>query len=351
MIIPVNAVYLRFMPTDYKRSIFFLQVLAILIAPLLLAPLSSKSQGCEKVKMTDFPKQDLPTDADRSDFGKEETSNKYYYGIGVPIDYVKARHLAFIEMERLSDNGEAPFEGASMLMMLYANGFGVTRDLDISIRLACANVGGTDAEIEGRVRHLKDLKSGAAKGVFDLCDDITSGYMSGWCAGTQSAIADIVRKSKMDSVMKNWPEQDRVAYKQLREAAEAFFGERVLAEVDLSGTARAALQVEEEDSLEENFKEEIFKADTCAFTEYAIADFIKADKELNAVYARIMDAKKPGWGTVTQEGIRSTQRTWIRYRDAWVIFGAVRCPEMTAASWKTLITKERMIQLENFADD
>jgi uncharacterized protein YecT (DUF1311 family) len=64
-----------------------------------------------------------------------------------------------------------------------------------------------------------------------------------------------------------------------------------------------------------------------------------------------MNVKKPEWGTVTKEGIKSTQRKWIRYRDAWVVFGGVRCPEITDTSWKTLITRERIAQLQDFVDE
>jgi len=132
-----------------------------------------------------------------------------------------------------------PFAGASILMMIYANGFGVRRDLDLSIRLACANVGFAEAEIEGRVEHLKKLRSGEESGVFDLCDDITSGYMSGFCEGVHAEMEALRRKATVDSVVNGWPEKDRVAYASLRKSASDFFGARTMSEVDMSGTARA----------------------------------------------------------------------------------------------------------------
>src|ERR1700738_2989397 len=108
---------------------------------MLTAPLAVHSQDCEKVKLSDFPKTDFPKLIDTSYSKQEELkingSYKFYYGIGVPVDYVKARQLAFVEMA-LNKHKDAshPFAGASILMMLYANGFGVDRNLDLSIRLA-----------------------------------------------------------------------------------------------------------------------------------------------------------------------------------------------------------------------
>jgi len=332
-----------------KRSLFLLFILAVLAMPL-----ASQSQECEKMRIADFPKKDLPADVDlghvkRTDI-KEEEAYKYYYGIGVPVDYVKARRLAFMEMAALGGQ-EDPLEGSSILMMLYANGYGVDRNLDISIRLACANVGGAGAEVEGRLIHLKDIKSGNSKEPFDICDDATSGYMAGFCESVHSELADIARKTMMDSVINKWSKRDQAAYEKLRGAAGNFFYQRVSSEIDESGTARVAIVEQESGSLEDGFKAEILNADKCDFIKYSAQDFIDADKELNLLYSKIMNGQLPVWGTVTKEGIRSTQRAWIRYRDAWVAFGAVRCPEMTDISWKTFITKERVSQLQELADE
>lgn len=333
----------------YKKLLFLFFLLVILAMPQ-----TSRSQECEKMKISDFPKKDLPSGIDLGHIKpadiKDDEACKYYYGIGVPVDYEKARHFAFMEMAALNGK-EDPLEGSSILLMLYANGFGVQRNLDISIRLACANVSGATAEVEGRLQHLKDIQSGKNKEVFDICDDATSGYMSGFCSSVQTELAEIARKAAMDSVIKRWPEPSRLAYKRLREAASGFFSERLNSEVDESGTARVWMVDQESEALEDGFKSEMMDADKCNFTTYSAQDYAAADKELNSLYSRIMTDKDFSWGTVTKEGIRATQRKWIRYRDAWVEFGAVRCPGVTAASWNTLITQERIAQLREFIDE
>jgi hypothetical protein len=76
---------------------------------------------------------------------------------------------------------------------------------------------------------------------------------------------------------------------------------------------------------------------------------MKADKELNAVYAKVMQWKDTlDWGTVTRAQIKGVEKKWIPYRDAWVAFGLIRCPELPGDSWKTLLTEERISQLKGF---
>jgi len=316
---------------------------------ILLFPSQLRSQDCKKVTLADFPKKDLPTAADRQHL-KKEASHIYYYGIGVPVKYTKVRQLAFLELER-SGAQENTFEACSVLIMLYANGLGVSRNLDLCIRMACANIGGAGAEVEGRVQHLKDLKASGSKERFDICDDITSGYMSGWCTSLHSELGDIDRKANLKKLIKSWSQKDQAAYTRLAKIAGSFINARVLGEVDMSGTARAAMENEESDAQENNFFAKLEQADSCSFPSYTTEDFIKADKELNRIYGKIMKDKDFHFGTVTQKDIRSTQLEWIKYKDALVIFGATKCPQTTESSLKTLLTNERIAELKDFTDE
>lgn len=330
-----------------KRIIYLLYILVI-----MMMSTESRSQDCQKVKISDFPKKDIPSNDYKSI--SQEKSYKYYYGIGVPIDYVKARKLAFNEMKKHTDK-EDIFEGSTILMMLYANGYGVERNLDISIRLACANVEGAHAEISGRVEHLKEIKSAGSNERFDICDDITSGFMMGYCRSIPSELAEVRRKTTIDSLMKNWPKKDKQAFEKLSQAASHFFDARTTYEVDLTGTARSMFSIEESDSLETIFLSDMLKSDKCMIRPYSPVDFIKADKKMNAIYSTIMLDKRfddtTVNGEITKEGIKTTQQKWILYRNAWVIFGATRCPKIPASSWKTLITKERIVQLKDLASE
>lgn len=66
--------------------------------------------------------------------------------------------------------------------MIYASGKGAQRNLDLALKFACEMATIASAEKAGRVAHLEKLKAEGWTGSnFDVCDDITSGYMSGFC--------------------------------------------------------------------------------------------------------------------------------------------------------------------------
>lgn len=275
------------------------------------------------------------------------TSSNYYYGIGVPVNFDTARYYAFIE---LADGNDGPLDGAAVLLMLYANGYGVQRDLELSLRLACGNVGGAPAEIEGRAQHLNSMKTGTGD-PFDICDDITSGYMMGFCASIVYDKKEQERDMAVAEILQNWPAADTMAYNRLSVVAGNFFNARIDGEVDVSGTARAAIVLGEYDALEEGFAEKTAKADRCSIVPYSATDFNKADAELNTVYKKLMATKDFEYGTVQLATIKEAQRIWITYRDAWVAFGKIRCPQLPAEAWKTMLTLERIVQLKEFTGD
>jgi hypothetical protein len=320
----------------------------LLAISLLLITLTCKSQDtCPKVKITDFPKKDLPPSSFSPEKLKFKASENYYYGIGVHIDYVTARYLAFTEMN--SSEGEPALGGSTVLMMLYANGYGIKRDFDISIRLACGNVGFAPAEVEGRMQHLRDMKAGKSSGVFDVCDDITSGYMGGYCESIITDKNKYHRQAIIDSVIGSLPNLDTSIFNKLQASATKFFETRSSNEVDLSGTARAAFELAESDSLERGFLDKILKANECAFKKYSADDFKKADDELNTTYVKVMHiTNTDGWGTVTKAGIKSAEIKWIPYKEAWIAFGKKMCPEIPEYTWETILTQERTSQLEQF---
>jgi uncharacterized protein YecT (DUF1311 family) len=235
-----------------------------------------------------------------------------------------------------------------MLMTIYANGVGASRNYDLAIKLAC-KIEGAPAEVEGRVEHLEKLKAKNWQGRdFSLCDDITSGFMQGHCAAHEQRFADIKRENKLAALMAAWSPEDRNAYSVLRETARRFFEARVDNEVDLSGTARSAFIIEEEAALERDFAQSLNELEQGKAPTYSSEDFRLADGKLNSVYRRVQNAKPSLWGTVTKEGIKNTQRVWIKYRDAWVVFADRKYPAVGADSIMTRLSKKRTRMLEEF---
>jgi hypothetical protein len=297
-------------------------------------------EACARAGKPEFPAADRPTEAEaRAVAATDCDPEALYYGIGAPADPVAARRCAFV---RLSGVGDAS-AGAAVLMMIYANGRGAARDLGIAIALACADREGVaQAERVGRIDHLLAMKAGDEAGAFDLCDDITSGRMMGYCASLQERRETGARDARLAAIAARVPGRAKGALARLDAAAKAFFDARVEHEVDLSGTARAALQIEERTRLRDGFLASL-EALLAAPPAWADRDrdFEKADRALNAAYRAALAAEPGSRGTVTADGTRATQRLWIPYRDAWTAFGTALYPNVSAPAWKAWVTRAR----------
>jgi uncharacterized protein YecT (DUF1311 family) len=304
-------------------------------------------QICQRVKDVALPAKDRPTFEEKKSLAQCD-SEDLYYGFGKSADPVTARKCAYIEMDKGKDE-EPAFGGRAMLMMVYANGKGAERNFDVAIKLACT-LQGAPAEMEGRVQHLAKLKEQHWAGNdFSICDDITSGYMQGFCAGQQERFEAVTRNNRLKLILGRWSADDQQAFAALRQAASEFFKSSTENEVDLSGTIRSAFQIQHEASLNDGFVSSLQQFELGHLPNFSAADFARADAALNAAYQKIQQKKKDdNWGTVTAEDIKKTQRVWIPYRDAWLVFGQKKYPGVSADSWKTWLTQERTRMLQHF---
>jgi len=310
--------------------------------------------ACKAVRDLDPPAADWPgSDVAASLVGCD--SGALYYGIGMKADPVRARQCALMETQR-PDGNDSPFRGTAMLMTIYANGRGAKKDLDLATSLAC-RIDDAPAAIDGRVQHLQALKQDESPGEFGYCDDITSGLSSGQCAAHEAALKTTGRSARRDKLTAGWSAAARQAFVPLQEAADFYAKTSGENEVDLSGTARAAFAVEQEERLRKSFADLLRTLESGGLKQGAA--FKTEDARLNAVYRRIMASKTPPdergpyasadslpWTTVTRSGIRETQRAWLRYRDAWVAFAAVRYPALDADALRAELTRQRLAQLQ-----
>lgn len=275
-----------------------------------------------------------------------------YYGEdgrGLHADPVAARHCAYRER----GTGEAIarqdryFGGSGLLMMLYANGLGVKRNLPLARRFAC-EYGGAPAEVEGRLRRIDAIARGEVRDPMDLCDDITSGLMMGVCAGRGADVAQADRERQWDAVQATWTPAQRSALAELRKAAKAYFDNVASLENDMSGTARAAIATEAYERLDSALIADIERFERRERPRKVPADRARDDRTLNSVYHKVLAAldvakRKDAYafGTVTAEGVRTTQRSWLRYRDAWVALAAARWPATPAEVWLAWLSEAR----------
>lgn len=175
--------------------------------------------------------------------------------------------------------------------------------------------------------------------------------MEGFCQSILSEKLATLRDSARSVLIKSWSPPSQVAFDTLWDKAETFIDSRTMLEVNFLGTARVAIQDQEEDSLKDEFLHHLQLLDQCSVPKGSIQDFEKADQELNQAYAKLMKAGVDQTTTVTKEGIRDTQRRWIPYRDAWVKLVMIHCPQLDPVSIKIMLTRERTAQLTDLGEN
>ncbi|WP_237478277.1 lysozyme inhibitor LprI family protein [Lichenibacterium dinghuense] len=307
---------------------------------------------CAKLKGVVPPAADAPTPAEAASLA-DCSSEALYFGIARPADPKAARLCAFVE-KRNADPQVTNFgyTGDNTLMLVYANGLGAARNLDVATALAC-RVDGAPAENDGRVKHLADLKAKNWQGTdFSLCDDITSGLMMGVCAAHEQLITRAKREATLAKAMAGWSPAERAAFAPLKRAEGAFADAHGRNEVDLSGTGRGAFETEAEEQVNDAFLALVGDVDAGRVAADGAAGAKAADDALNAAYkallARAPELSRYGSG-MSAAGFAETERLWIRYRDAWVAFAKVRKPDLAPDALLARLSRERAAQLKAVA--
>ena len=296
---------------------------------------------CDGVKDVALPAQDRPSPEEAKAL-TNCVSEDLYFGFGQPVDLAKARQCAYLEMER--DNKNLPFAGRAILMMVYANGKGASRNFDVAIKLGC-EMSGAPNDVAGNVHQLARFKEGHWSGDnFSVCDHSSGRYMYLQCAILQDRFDKPERDKRLNAMVSQWNAQDRQAFQPLQLAAERFFNTHASQEADLEAT----IEVHEKAFLERGFSSMLEQCERGELPRFTAEQFGQADAALGTVYSKIQTGTVQRWGTVTVEGIRTAQQAWISYQDAWVTFGKQKYPGVSTESWKTWLIQQRVEMLDFF---
>jgi hypothetical protein len=269
-------------------------------------------------------------------------SEPLYYGEGRTADYGEARLCAFVEADGADDR---TFGGSTILMEIYANGLGVTRNLDLATAYAC-ELEGAPAENDGRVLHLQALKSKVES--FDYCNDVTSGWAGSECEARASTLASFARDARLSALEAKLPPSARASYDGLREALDGFIEVHADGEVDQSGTGRAGFVIEEEDAVRDQFVRDLERLLSGKWPVASDAAARDADAHLNASYRKTLAwaDSSDNMSTVHANAIRKAQRAWLVYRDAFVRFAAAAAPRVSRDAVLARVTNLRNAELD-----
>ena len=255
------------------------------------------------------------------------------------------------EWRQVRDCAEASGDDA-VLMMLHANGYGTPRDAGRAIYHAC-RLDAAKAEMELRVGYLASPAAAADTHPFDLCDHITSGRMGGVCAAIGKGRDDRVRAARLDRFAASLSPRARQAFAHLRTTA-ATFTRGSAREVDMTGTGGPGFTFRQSGRRDEEFLDTLLKAASGTLPHATAEQFAELDRELNDVYRNLLalpseqenHPERIRSSTVTREEVRSTERAWLTYRDAWEPFLEAAGLPVDLASIKAALTRQRIAQLK-----
>jgi uncharacterized protein YecT (DUF1311 family) len=243
----------------------------------------------------------------------------------------------------------------AVLMMLYANGYGVPHDRDRAIHHACSLEFVAKAEMEGRIAHLVD---GNAPGkAFDLCDDITSGAMGARCTERREAQDSRVREARLNRAARSLPASSGAAFAKLRQAAGRYATEAGYSETDANGTAAADFAYRRQARLREQAMQAMLDTIAGKLPPSTPAEYAARDRELNQIYDELMaiPSKQTDWpdrigdSTIQHADVRKGERLWLAYRDAFVAFSATLPLGANAHAIGSLLTAQRIAELRDVA--
>jgi hypothetical protein len=270
----------------------------------------------------------------------------FYYGIGQRADPERARQCAFLQAEHGRDDG---FSGESLLMAIYANGRGAARNLDAARHFACSQ-NYSPAEREGRLAHFAAMQAGTGPARhFDYCDDITSGAAEGQCAAHGERIAAAGRARALAALTAHYNPAQRLAWRRLLHARDFYLDAEANGETMRGGTAEPAFWIQGRGQSSDVFVDVMQRLHQGRLP---TASFAVADRTLNEAYAarrRVMVAEngpgEPDSSMLTPTDLRSAQRAWLRYRDAFLAFSEIAYPATPRDQLAAYLTAKRTTHL------
>jgi hypothetical protein len=304
-------------------------------------PAYARSQAlCRAVAGRQVPAADRPGAAAAASLASCD-AEALYYGIGVTRDPARARLCAFTQSP--TDQMLEPFAGRAMLMTIYANGDGASRDLDLAIRLACTLEGAEPAEYDRRVTHLARLRDENWQGRdFSYCDDVDPGLGSGFCASHKAALVRPQREAAQRALIARWTPEQRLAYEPLRRAFEEFVAASASGDLARGGSSYASLRNRLEQGLRDQFADMLQRLEAGRAPRFTAGQLRTEDLNLNQAYqARLADERQYDAPGITPESIQNAQRAWLRYRDAFLAFAAVKYPRVQRERLAAWITQNR----------
>jgi len=327
-------------------------------------PSASAAKICASVENLRVPTVTPESPADAS-WLKGCSEDDLYFGASPhqDVDYLGARRCALYAWNvkhssapgDLSSSGDVYDFSPQTLIMIFANGDGVPRNLDLATHIACQEAfplqnpqSDYESELIQVILKLAQMKSATSPPRFDYCSG--GPQLSDWpeklvCEGIETRLARKKRETHFAELVAPWTGEQKDAFTKARAAFSQYEEHEEGAENSCPVPVEICT-MDINDRLETEFAANIDRFEQGklpAFTHHQYGD---ANYALNAFYQQLLTATYRSHGNLMFR-IRDAERAWLAYRDAFVEFARLRWPSISGDSWLTFLTNERMKQLRN----
>lgn len=292
---------------------------------------------CYEAGVPNIPQSERPTESEISLFRENKTNClAFKEGIGAPQSWSQYRKCVlsqdYVDNNRLAE--------------IYANGWGVARNPTLAIALSC-HASQVPAELHGIVRYLDSTRSRKRlEPPYAFCDHVTSGLSGGICAAMANEVAELRHEHELAQMTQVWSFQEKAAFENLRTSVREYIQAHSRNELDMSGTARAQLALDEERKLMDEFYNSIKDFESSQFPHDANLQMTEA--ELKTLLPQFTKKALGQSSTITKEGIKTTQTKWEEYVKSFLSFAKLRYPGVSPDIFKTWLTRQRIDLLKEF---
>ena len=300
-----------------------------------------------------IPEEDM-ADEETAKKLEDEDPESYYYGYDGTPDYKKARLVAYSKFRKEFDISDpcSLISPASVLMMVYTNGQGVKRNFDLGMMFGCIS-SFAYMELEGAINTIQKFKSTNWIGNnFSLSNIATSGLMCGYISIVKVKKKDGQLRQKFKHMTKNWSKAETEDFEKLQKAANDYFEQKSNHETCRGGTLATSRAFTAKLIMEENF-ETVLMRPIHKHKIYSLGDFQKSDKKLKSTYESLLKKlhdEKGFTDGVEKTDVVKTQKTWKKYKEAFVDFIKIKYPKFSISTIKKVLTDIRIKDLEAIKD-
>jgi hypothetical protein len=219
-------------------------------------------------------------------------------------------------------------------------------DMKLTLQLI-AHGGNVPAEVVSAVEFAYQCWKSRTNRDFSIADHITSGMGMNYISSREQVLIDSTLSDHFDMILRRTPDRAHELLQNTYKAAESFIEAKVWNEEGHDGSGYATWAL---DSLNEQKQEFLTTIDGLLQRKINISSRRDNENELNTTYRQLINFVRThdirGMNfSITKEGIQSTERLWLQYRDMFIELLQMIRPDIPKDNIRIWLNEQR---IENF---